>query len=95
MAYVFQRLQVPPEEDLVLTGEGDYVWVDVDLTFRDEESGLEPVVRLRMPVPYSEGRSIDQLHGEAVQAAEELARQATAHLEENDVNSLVRMAMGT
>ncbi|MFA9459955.1 hypothetical protein [Thiohalorhabdus methylotrophus] len=95
MTYTFQHLRLPPEEDLVLARAGRSAWLDVELVFRQEETDLEPVVRLRVPVAYSGERSLDQLHGEAVREAEDLAQLAATHLEENDVGALVRMAMGS
>ncbi|KPV41165.1 hypothetical protein AN478_04520 [Thiohalorhabdus denitrificans] len=95
MAYTFQSLDLPPEEEMVPAGEGgDVAWVDVDLNFRDDETGLEPMVRVRVPVAYGPVGNVDQMHSEAVRAAEDLAQLAASHLEENDVDSLVRMAMG-
>ncbi|MFP4561031.1 MAG: hypothetical protein ACLFRB_10295 [Thiohalorhabdus sp.] len=94
MAYTFQSLNLPPEAEMVPADEeGKLAWVDVDLNFRDEETGLEPTVRVRVPVDYAPGGNVDQMHSDAVQKAEDLAQLAASHLEENDVDSLVRMAM--
>lgn len=95
MPYQFESLDLAGEDELVPTGQGDYVLVGVNLRFRDDDSGAEASVQAQVPVlGMVQGRNIDQVHEEAVHQGEGLIRAAAQHLEQNDPQVLARFAQG-
>lgn len=96
MAFLFEELSLAGEDELVPTGEGDYVLVGMELRFRDEDSGAACAVQAQVPVlGLVQGRDIDRIHEEAASRAEDLVLAAAQHLEDNDPQLLARAAQGS
>ena len=91
MAYQFESINLPPRDRMEAAAEGR-VTVPVTLSLTDSGAGGEASLTVRVTV--ADSGNEDQMHADAVHAAEDALGAAAQHLEDNDVRNLSWFVQG-
>ena len=85
----FQDFQIGSIGDLVT--EDKFGWVNVSITFTDQETNAHPSIALIVPIKYDRGSTLDEVRGAAVEKARLGLAAATGLLGEHDLAGLQRL----
>lgn len=89
MPYQFESIHLPPRDRMEAAGDGRVV-VPVEIVMKDGSAEAGITVR----VTVADSGNEDQMHADAVHAAEDALGAASQHLEENDTRNLSWFVQG-
>jgi hypothetical protein len=89
MPYQFESMHLPPRDQMEAAGDGRVV-VPVEMVMKD--GAAEAGITVRVTV--ADSGNEDQMHADAVHAAEDALGAAAQHLEDNDARNLSWFVQG-
>ena len=85
----FEDFQIGSIGDLMT--EDKFGWVNVSITFTDQETNAHPSIELKVPIKYDRGSTLDEVRGAAIEKARQVLVAATGLLAAHDLAGLQRL----
>ena len=85
----FEDLQIESISDLMT--EDQFGWVNVSISFTEQELNAHPSINIRVPIKYDRGWTLDEVRAVAVERASRVLAAATDLFDGHNLTELQRL----